>query len=91
MPQLREKISEINKSNKVKINLENQLLYSYSLTGNVRELRNLVERISILSLSGNISNINKIINDSLSETQNENVQTINESTSVPLKKAREIY
>jgi len=86
-----EKISEINKSNKVKINLENQLLYSYSWPGNVRELRNLVERISILSLSGNISNINKIINDSLSETQNENMQTINESTSVPLKKAREIF
>tara|TARA_B100000470_G_scaffold108319_1_gene83614 strand:- start:723 stop:2084 length:1362 start_codon:yes stop_codon:yes gene_type:complete len=86
-----EKISEINKSNKVEINPENQLLYSYSWPGNVRELRNLVERISILSLSGNISNTNKIINDSLSETQNENVQTINESTSVPLKKAREIF
>ena len=42
-------------------------------------------------MSGNISNINKIINDSLSETQNENAQTINESTSVPLKKAREIF
>ena len=86
-----EKISEINKSNKVEINPENQLLYSYSWPGNVRELRNLVERISILSLSGNISNTNKIINDSLSETQNENVQEINESTSVPLKKAREIF
>ena len=66
-------------------------MYSYSWPGNVRELRNLVERISILSLSGNISNTNKIINDSLSETQNENVQTINESASVPLKKAREIF
>ena len=86
-----EKISEINKSNKVEISSENQLLYSYSWPGNVRELRNLVERISILSLSGNTSNINKIINDSLSETQNENLQAINESTSVPLKKAREIF
>ena len=85
------KISEINKTNKVEINSENQLLYSYSWPGNVRELRNLVERISILSLSGNVSNINKIINDSLSETQNENLQTINESGSVPLKKAREIF
>ena len=51
----------------------------------------IVERISILSLSANTSNINKIINDSLSETQNENLQAINESTSVPLKKAREIF
>ena len=85
------KIAEANKSSIVRIDYNNEQLYSYSWPGNVRELRNLVERISILSLTGSTSNINKIISDSLSQEQNNSIQLANENTSVPLKKAREIF
>ena len=83
------KISELNGINKVKIDTDFDLFYKYDWPGNVRELRNLVERISILSINENYSNINQLVQDSLS---NKNVSSKNRDENVlsfPLKEARE--
>ena len=70
----------------------NDLLYSYSWPGNIRELRNLIERVTILSLDENKKDVNKILNDILKENPDslkENILT--DTLSYPLKEAREKF
>ena len=69
------------------------ILNSYSWPGNIRELRNLVERISILSVNENQKNTNKILTEILSQSPENSVKENELSTtlSYPLKEAREQF
>ena len=68
-------------------------MYTYNWPGNVRELRNLVERLTILSANESKENIDKIIEDILNPSiQNEtNANVLEKSFSSPLKEAREHF
>ena len=66
----KEKLSEINGVQQPNIDMNNDNLYTYNWPGNVRELRNLVERITILSANETKENINKIIEDILNPSLN---------------------
>jgi two-component system nitrogen regulation response regulator NtrX len=70
------------------------LLYSYDWPGNIRELRNLIERVTILSIHEDKKDTNKILTDILKE----NPESLNDDNSVlsntlayPLKEAREQF
>ena len=64
-------------------------LYSHDWDGNIRELRNLVERLIILS-DGKQKNIAKIIDESIQVKKNSEISTIVNFDS-PLKNAREQF
>ena len=83
------KISTNYNLKKMDINTNNNYLLNYSWPGNIRELRNLIERIAILSpdTSDKISNI---IKESL-KTPDTNSEAVENSLSIPLKEAREIF
>jgi len=89
----KEKLSEINGVQQPTIDINNDSLYTYNWPGNVRELRNLVERLTILSANESKENIDKIIEDILSPSiQNEtNANILEKSFSSPLKEAREHF
>jgi len=84
------KISELNGIPKAKIDTDFDLFYKYVWPGNVRELRNLVERISILSANENKININNLVQDALSQKDNEE-ESYENVLSFPLKEAREKF
>jgi len=86
------KIAELNGINQTKLEPNFNLFYKYEWPGNVRELRNLVERISILSINENSSNINQLVQDSLSE-KNLSSKYHNDDNVLlyPLKEAREKF
>jgi DNA-binding protein Fis len=68
------------------------VVYTYRLAGNVRELRNLVERITILSSNESKQKINQVIDDILipsSKLDNKNI--LEQSFQSPLKEAREHF
>ena len=85
------KISEMNGTPEVEINVKDDLLFSYQWPGNVRELRNLVERISILSQNENKSNIGRLLHEILSKDSNQLNDNTSISMSYPLKQARENF
>jgi len=85
------KISEINGTPEIEINVDDDLLYSYQWPGNVRELRNLVERISILSQNENKSNVGRLLHEILSKNSSDSISASNDSMSYPLKQARENF
>ena len=85
------KISEINGTPEIEINVDDDLLYSYQWPGNVRELRNLVERISILSQNENKSNVGRLLHEILNKNTSESFDDNPVSTSYPLKQARENF
>ena len=86
------KISELNGITQAKLDTNLDLFYQYQWPGNVRELRNLVERISILSVNENASNINQLVQDSLShKNASKNFDTYDNVLSYPLKEAREQF
>ncbi len=88
----KKKISEINGVKEVEIDTNNDQLYTYNWPGNVRELRNLIERITILSANESKENINKSINDILSNKDSLNKDAILQDTfASPLKEAREHF
>ncbi len=64
-------------------------LYSHDWDGNIRELRNLVERLIILS-DGKQKNISKIIDESIQVKKNSEISSIVNFDS-PLKNAREQF
>ncbi len=71
------------------IDSNNSYLLNYDWPGNIRELRNLIERIAILSPDSK-DKISNIIKESLKST--EDIPNTNEnSLSVPLKEARENF
>ena len=82
-------ISESYKISKLDIDSDNSYILNHNWKGNVRELRNLIERIAILQpdTKDKVSNIVKesLKNDSYIEKVNEN------TFSVPLKEAREKF
>ena len=83
------KISENYNIKELEIDENNSYILNHNWKGNVRELRNLIERIAILQpdTKEKISNIIKesLKNDNLDESINEN------TLSVPLKEAREKF
>ena len=83
------KISENYKIKELQIDENNSYILNHNWQGNVRELRNLIERIAILQpeTKEKISNIVKesLKNDTFDEKIKEN------SLSVPLKEAREKF
>ena len=85
------KISEINGTPEIEINVDDDLLYSYQWPGNVRELRNLVERVSILSQNENKSNVGRLLHEILNKNTSESFDDNSVSTSYPLKQARENF
>ena len=74
---------------KLNIDTNNSYLINYQWPGNIRELRNLIERIAILSPDSH-EKISNIIKESLKTTDNEISKSEN-SLSVPLKEARENF
>ena len=86
------KIAELNGINLTKLDTDLDLFYKYKWPGNVRELRNLVERISILSINENSSNINQLVQDSLSQKNIDSLaHDVDNVLSYPLKEAREKF
>ena len=71
------------------IDTNNSYLMSYDWPGNIRELRNLIERIAILNPNTN-DKISNIIKESLKTPDIKNIQPEN-SLSIPLKEARENF
>jgi len=74
---------------KLMIDSNNNYLINYEWPGNIRELRNLIERIAILSQDSS-EKISNIIKESLKRSDNKIVNSEN-SLSVPLKEARENF
>ena len=87
------KLADLNGVPEAKIDTNNDNLYTYDWPGNIRELRNLVERITILSVNENKENINKILNDILNKTSlsKRSTDLISDTMSFPLKEAREEF
>ncbi len=84
-----DKISEGYNINKLDIDENNSYILNHEWHGNVRELRNLIERIAILQPNTQ-EKISSIIKESLKSDGN--INKINEnSLSVPLKEAREKF
>ena len=83
------KISENYNINKLEIDEDNTYILNHDWHGNVRELRNLIERIAILQPDTK-EKISNIIKESLKNI-NFNEQLAENSLSVPLKEAREKF
>jgi len=86
-------VSELNGVQEADINTNNDKLYTYSWPGNIRELRNLIERVTILSVNENKENINNLVSDILSRSDLSELpkDLKNNSLDVPLKEAREQF
>jgi len=84
-----DKISTNYNLKKLDIDVDNDYLINYEWPGNIRELRNLIERIAILS-PNNPDKISNIIKESLKTPDIETRKSEN-SLSIPLKEAREIF
>src|SRR6056300_1157359 len=87
----KKKVAEINGVPEAEIDANNDLLYSYNWPGNIRELRNLIERVTILSLNEDKKDTNKILTEILSENPNLSGEVMNNTMSYPLKEAREKF
>ncbi len=84
-----EKISSNYNLKKLDIDADNNYIINYDWPGNIRELRNLIERIAILSPDTK-DKISNIIKESLKSTEI-NKSTGESSLSIPLKEARENF
>ncbi|MDB9936630.1 sigma-54 dependent transcriptional regulator [Candidatus Pelagibacter sp.] len=84
-----EKISSSYNLKKMNIDTNNNYLLNYEWPGNIRELRNLIERIAILSPDSS-DKISNIIKESLKTPDIKNTSSEN-SLSIPLKEARENF
>ncbi|MDA9092227.1 sigma 54-interacting transcriptional regulator, partial [Pelagibacteraceae bacterium] len=87
------KIAEINGVPEAEIDENNDLLYSYDWPGNIRELRNLIERVTILSLHEDKKDTNKLLTDILKENPEslKGNDVLNNTMAFPLKEAREQF
>ncbi len=83
------KISENYNIKELKIDEDNSYILNHNWHGNVRELRNLIERIAILQPDSK-DKVSNIIKESLKNTNLDDQVTEN-SLSVPLKEAREKF
>jgi two-component system, NtrC family, nitrogen regulation response regulator NtrX len=84
-----EKIASNYNLKKLEIDVNNNYLINYSWPGNIRELRNLIERIAILQPDTK-EKISNIIKESL-KTPDYQDSIAQNSLSVPLKEARENF
>ena len=84
-----EKIAANYNLKKLNIDTDNDYLLNHDWPGNIRELRNLIERIAILSPDSD-DKISNIIKESLKTSQNDNFKA-EKSSSIPLKEARENF
>jgi len=89
----KKKIAEINNLKEANIEPDNQLFYDYEWPGNIRELRNMIERVTILGSSESTENINKIIKDIMSKNENQisNQIDLEKTMSSSLKEARDSF
>jgi len=89
----KKRLADLNGVPSAMIDTNNDNLYTYNWPGNIRELRNLVERVTILSVNEDNANIDKILNDILNKSSKEKTGTdlINDTMSFPLKEAREEF
>jgi two-component system nitrogen regulation response regulator NtrX len=89
----KKKIAEINGVPEADIDENNDLLYSYNWPGNIRELRNLIERVTILSLHEDKKDTNKLLTEILKENPESlnNEDALNNTLAYPLKEAREQF
>ncbi len=89
----KEKLADLNGVPEAEIDTKNDNLYTYDWPGNIRELRNLVERVTILSVNENKEKINKILNDILNKSSlsKKSTDLIDDTMSFPLKEAREEF
>ena len=87
----KKKIAEINGIQEAEIDENNGLLYTYNWPGNIRELRNLIERISILSIHEDKKDTNKLLTDILNENPETLNNLMNDNLSYTLKEARERF
>ena len=87
------KIAEINGVKEAEIDDNNDLLYSYNWPGNIRELRNLIERVTILSLHEDKKDANKLLTEILKENPESlnSKDILNNTLAYPLKEAREQF
>jgi two-component system nitrogen regulation response regulator NtrX len=87
------KIAEINGVREAEIDDSNDLLYSYNWPGNIRELRNLIERVTILSIHEDKKNTNNLLTDILKDIPEslDGNKILNNSLVYPLKEAREQF
>tara|TARA_B100000965_G_scaffold388377_1_gene392859 strand:+ start:81 stop:1436 length:1356 start_codon:yes stop_codon:yes gene_type:complete len=69
---------------------DNNYLLNYNWPGNIRELRNLIERVTILSQGQNEDKILNIIKESLSQSEGDKF-SITETLDYPLREARENF
>jgi len=83
------KISSSYNLKKLNIDINNNYLLNYEWPGNIRELRNLIERIAILS-PDSADKVSNIIKESLKTPDIKSTYSQN-SLSVPLKEARENF
>ena len=83
------KISTNHNLKKMNIDTNNNYLLNYDWPGNIRELRNLIERIAILSPNTN-DKISNIIKESL-KSPDISSNSSESSLSIPLKEARENF
>ena len=87
------KLADMNGVQVPNIDIKNDNLYTYEWPGKVRELRNLVERLTILSSNESKQKINKIIDDILMSSSqiSDNKNILEQSFQSPLKEAREHF
>ena len=83
------RISENYKIKKLEIDENNTYILNHNWHGNVRELRNLIERIAILQPESK-DKVSNIIKESLKNTSYDDQMT-EKSLSIPLKEAREKF
>jgi len=89
----KKKIAEINGVPEANIDSKNDQLFTYSWPGNIRELRNLIERVTILSVNESQQKTSKILTDILLQSPKEetSLNELNTAMSYPLKEAREHF
>ena len=89
----KKKLAEINGVPEADIDVNNDQLFTYNWKGNIRELRNLIERVTILSVNETSINVNKLLNEILSQNDTNEIEnnTTKNVLSVPLKEARELF
>ncbi len=69
---------------------DNNYLLNYNWPGNIRELRNLIERVTILSQGKDENSVLNIIKESLTQSESEKF-SLSETLDYPLREARENF
>ncbi len=89
----KKKIAEINGVTEADIDPNTSQLFTYNWPGNIRELRNVIERLTILAVNETQKNIDIILKDILVENKHGETteNTLSGAMVFPLKEAREVF